>query len=80
MAFVSRQAEWADRAKRLVKAQLKRADVTYVELARRLREDQGLDETVGSVGNKLSRGTFPASFLLAVMKAIGRENINLADV
>jgi hypothetical protein len=54
--------------------------VTYVELARRLREDQGLDETVGSVGNKLSRGTFPASFLLAVMKAIGRENINIADV
>jgi hypothetical protein len=80
MAFVSRQAEWADRAKRLVKAELKRADVTYVELARRLREDQGLDETVGSVGNKLSRGTFPASFLLAVMKAIGRENINIADV
>jgi hypothetical protein len=80
MDFVSRQAEWADRAKRLVKAELKRADVTYVELARRLREDQGLDETVGSIGNKLSRGTFPASFLLAVMKAIGRENINLADV
>ena len=80
MVFVSRQAEWADRAKRLVKAELKRADVTYVELARRLREDQGLDETVGSIGNKLSRGTFPASFLLAVMKAIGRENINLADV
>jgi hypothetical protein len=80
MAFVSRQAEWADRAKRLVKAELKRADVTYVELARRLREDQGLDETVGSIGNKLSRGTFPASFLLAVMKAIGRENINLADL
>ena len=80
MAFVSRQAEWADRAKRLVKAELKRADVTYVELARRLREDQGLDETVGSIGNKLSRGTFPASFLLAVMKAIGRETINLADM
>ena len=80
MAFVSRQAEWADRAKRFVKAELKRADVTYEELARRLREDQGLDETVGSVGNKLSRGTFPASFFLAVMKAIGRENINLADV
>ena len=80
MDFVSRQAEWADRAKRLVKAELKRADVTYVELARRLREDQGLDETVGSIGNKLSRGTFPASFLLAVMKAIGCETINLADM
>jgi hypothetical protein len=80
MAFVSREREWADRAKRLVKIELKRADVTYEELARRLREDHGLEETAASVGNKLSRGTFPASFLLAVMRAIGREQVNLADV
>jgi hypothetical protein len=80
MDFVSREREWADRAKRLVKAELKRADVTYEELARRLREDHGLEETAASVGNKLSRGTFPASFFLAVMKAVGRENVSLADV
>jgi hypothetical protein len=80
MGFVSREAEWADRAKRLLKAELKRADVTYEELARRLREDHGLEETSASVGNKLSRGTFPASFLLAAMMAIGRENISIADV
>src|SRR5260370_19293233 len=72
MDFVSREREWADRAKRLVKAELKRADVTYHELAERLRE-HGLEETEGSISNKLSRGTFPASFVLAVMRAIGRE-------
>jgi Domain of unknown function (DUF6471) len=78
MDFVSREREWADRAKRLVKAELKRADVTYEELARRLREDHGLEETAASVGNKLSRGTFSASFFLAVMIAIGRESVSLA--
>ena len=54
--------------------------VTYEELARRLREHHGLDETKVSVANKLSRGTFSASFFFAAMKAIGRENVNLEEV
>jgi hypothetical protein len=79
MDFVSKEREWADRAKRFLKAELKRADVTYEELARRLRE-HGLEETESSISNKLSRGTFAAIFFLATMKAIGRESVNLADV
>jgi len=79
MDFQSREREWADRAKRLVKAELKRADVSYHQLAERLRE-HGLEETEGSISNKLSRGTFSATFFLATMKAIGRENLNLSDV
>jgi hypothetical protein len=79
MDFVSREREWVDRAGRFLKAELKRADVTYEELARRLRE-QGLDETKHSVAAKIGRGTFPAAFFLAAMKAIGRENINISDV
>lgn len=39
--FVSREREWMDRSSRFLKAELKRADVTYEELAHRLR-DQGL--------------------------------------
>jgi hypothetical protein len=79
MSFESKEREWADRAKRFLKAELKRADVTYEELARRLRE-YGLGETESSVSNKLNRGTFPATFFLASMKAIGREQVNLADM
>lgn len=79
MDFVSREHEWADRARRFLKAELKRADVTYEELAGRLRE-HGLDETKNSVSAKIGRGTFPASFFLAAMKAIGRESINIADI
>ena len=68
-----------DRASRFLKAELKRADVTYEELARRLR-DQGLDETKHSVAAKIGRGTFPAAFFFAVMKAIGRESVSIADI
>jgi hypothetical protein len=80
MGFISKEREWAERAKRLVKAELKRADVTYEELARRLRDEHGLEKTAASIGNKLSRGTFAATFFLATMKAIGREQVNLVDL
>jgi hypothetical protein len=79
MDFVSREHEWADRAKRMLQAELKRAGVTYEELARRLR-NHGLDETKHSVAGKVGRGTFPASFFLAAMIAIGRESVRLDDV
>ncbi len=73
------EREWADRTQRFVKAELKRADVTYEELAAKLRE-MGLQETKISIASKLSRAGFSASFFLAVMKAIGREQVNLADL
>lgn len=73
------ELDWIERTKRFTKAELKRADVTYEELAKRLTE-MGMDETKASVSNKISRGGFPASFFVAAMKAIGRENVNLADV
>jgi len=71
--------ELAERTKRFIKAELKRADLTYEQLAHRLRE-MGHDETKVSVANKLSRGTFSAMFFVAVLKAIGREQVDLADV
>lgn len=79
MGFVSREREWADRARRYVKAELKRAEISYAELARRLKE-HGLEETEASITAKLNRGTFAATFFLATMKAIGREQVNLTDV
>ncbi len=71
--------EWADRSKRLLKAELKRAGVGYDELARRL-EEMGLHETVGSITVKVNRGAFPAWFMFAVMKAIGRDVIRIEDL
>jgi hypothetical protein len=70
---------WQERAKRFLKAELARADIGYRELAERLAK-YGLRETEASIANKISRGTFPASFLLASLKAIEREQVNLRDI
>ena len=72
------QDDWAERAKRLLKAELKRADVTYDDLAKRLT-DMGLPETQASVTMKINRGAFPTWFFMASMKAIGKEHVRLDD-
>lgn len=79
MSLATTEKEWADRARRYVKAELKRAEVSYAELARRLKE-HGLEETEASITAKLNRGTFAATFFLATMKAIGRQQVNLGDL
>jgi hypothetical protein len=55
--FISHEREWMGRASRFIKAELKPADVSYEELARRLRE-HGLDETKHSVTAKIGPGPF----------------------
>lgn len=73
------QEDWEDRARRFLKAELKRADVTYEELAKRLTA-HGFDETKASIAAKLSRGTFAATFLLACLAALELEGIRLEDL
>lgn len=79
MDIATAERELVERMRRFVKAELKRADLTYEELAEKLR-GMGFEETKISVANKINRGTFPATFFVAVMRAIGRDNVNLADV
>jgi hypothetical protein len=79
MRITNKEREWADRARRFVKVELKRAEVSYAELAKRLAE-HGLEETEASIAGKLNRGTFAATFFLATMKAIGRQTVNLEDI
>jgi Domain of unknown function (DUF6471) len=62
-----------------MKAELKRADITYHQLAERLKE-HGLEETEASITAKLNRGTFGVIFFLATMKAIGRDTVNLEEI
>jgi hypothetical protein len=70
---------WEERAKRFLKAELARADIGYRELADRL-EKHGLRETEASIANKISRGTFSATFLLASLKAIEADDLRLDSV
>jgi len=60
----------------ILKAELKRAGVTYTELSERLNA-AGLDENAANIGNKLSRGKFSAAFLVQCMDAIGVSDLHL---
>jgi hypothetical protein len=73
------EKEWADSVKRFLKAELKRADVTYAELAERLKK-HGLEETEASVTSKLNRGTFAATWFLACLAALELDGVRLEDI
>lgn len=70
---------WEDRARLFLKAEIKRADITYEELAKRL-EAHGFKENGPSIANKLARGTFAATFFLACLAALEIEGLQLADL
>lgn len=69
-------AEWQARAKGLLKAELKRRNVTYAQLAERLAAI-GVRETEPNIRNKIARGGFTAVFLLQAMAAVGAKELRL---
>jgi hypothetical protein len=79
MGAAQTERELAERTARFLKAELKRANVTYEELAKRLKS-HGLDETRDSIAAKLKRGTFAATFLLGCVAALELDGIRLEDL
>ncbi len=65
---------YEERAKNLLKGELKRRGVTYAQLAERLA-GLGVHETDRNLNNKISRGGFSAAFLLQCMEAIEAQEI-----
>jgi hypothetical protein len=80
MAMTEREKEWATKTTRFIKAELKRAGIGYRELAQRLN-DHGLDgETEDSIASKLTRGTYSATWLLAVLAVLELDGLILATL
>jgi hypothetical protein len=79
MGIATTEKELADKTARFIKAELKRADVTYEELAERLKT-HGLNETRDSIAAKLKRGTFAATFLIGVVAALELDGVRLEDL
>lgn len=77
--MTDREKEWALKASRYLKAELKRAGLTYADLAQKLNE-HGMEETEGSIGAKLARGTFSVTFFLAALTVLGIVALTLADL
>jgi hypothetical protein len=70
--------EWADRVKGILKAELKRRNISYRQLAEKL-ESIGIHETERNLNNKISRGGFSAAFFLQCLVAIGCQRIAVCD-
>ena len=70
--------EWQDRVKGILKAELKRRNVSYKQLAERL-EATGIHETERNINNKISRGGFSATFFVQCLTVIGCHTLHLED-
>lgn len=76
---IKSEEEWAERAAAFLKHKLKETEVTYDELAKRLKK-HGMNETKASITNKLARGTFPATFFLACIAALELDGVALEEI
>lgn len=69
-------AEWSDKAKNLLRSELKRKGVTYAQLSDSL-EKIGVQENEKNIANKISRGVFTMAFFLQCMAAMGVTEVRL---
>lgn len=73
-----REKEWEDRVKGMLKAELKRRNVTYADLVGKLAEI-GVHDSEPNIRNKISRGKFTAVFLVQCLEAIGVETVRIGQ-
>jgi 3-mercaptopyruvate sulfurtransferase SseA len=74
VAAVKTTADWKAQAKQLIRAELKRRDLSYADLAKRMGAI-GLKVNDRTIANKIATGSFSAVFFLQVMEAIGVKNL-----
>ena len=79
MAITS-EVEWAERAAAFLKHKLRECEITYVDLAKRLKKHGFKEETEASITNKLKRGTFSATFFLACLAALELDGVALEEI
>jgi hypothetical protein len=65
---------WREKARTLLRVEQRRQNLTYADIANRMQAI-GVSETEVSVRNKISRGTFPATFMLQFMHVLGVDLI-----
>jgi Domain of unknown function (DUF6471) len=68
--------EYEEKAKNLLKGELKSRGVTYGQLVEKLAA-LGVVETERNLNNKISRGGFTAAFMVQCLVAIGGREIRL---
>lgn len=67
-----------ERAKNILRSELKRKGLGYKQLAEKLAE-LGIEESDRNLANKISRGSFTAAFFLQCLEAIGCREVRLTE-
>lgn len=70
--------EWQVRVRRMLKAELKKRELSYADLADKLTAI-GVTEDRRNINNKIGRGAFSAVFFFQCMEAIGCRTIHLDE-
>jgi Domain of unknown function (DUF6471) len=70
--------DWETRVKALLKAELKRRGVSYLQLVEKL-DGIGVVDSEPNIRNKLARGKFTAVFLIQCLEAIGATSLRLSS-
>jgi hypothetical protein len=68
--------DWKDYARGLIKSEIARRNLNYIEIADRL-EKIGVHETPQNLSNKIGRGTFGAIFMLQILQVIGCDELQI---
>lgn len=74
-----KNTDWNKLASGIIKAELKRRDISYEQLIS-LLEKIGVQETLPGILNKMSRGAFQFTFFLQCAAAIEMKNLRLDDL
>ena len=74
--MATKRKDWVAQVKGILKAELKRRNLSYADLAERLAAI-GVKDKERNISNKISRGTFTAVWFVQCMEAIGTKTIHL---
>ena len=76
--MAAKAKDWQAKVKGILKAELKRRNLSYADLGERLAVI-GVKDNERNISNKIARGSFTAVFFVQCLEAIGCRTIHLED-
>jgi hypothetical protein len=74
--MAAKTKDWTAQVKGILKAELKRRNVSYADLAEKLKA-VGVEDNERNIANKIARGSFTAVFFIQCLEAIGCNTVHL---
>jgi Domain of unknown function (DUF6471) len=74
--MAAKTKDWQAQVKGVLKAELKRRNVSYADLAEKLAAI-GVKDNERNIANKIARGSFTAVFFVQCLEAIGCTTVHL---